>query len=83
MKYFNKADVIDSVLISAGLGISLQDIQSILSIIIICLDILWIVTKVIIKFIMYLKNDGKIDKEELEDLNNTFHELDKKKAGEE
>ena len=74
MKYFNKVDLIDGALISAGLGISLQDIQSILSIIIICLDMLWIIAKLVIKFMMYIK-DGEITKEELEDLDKTVHEI--------
>ena len=80
MKYFNKVDLIDGALISAGLGISLQDIQSILSIIILCLDVLWILIKFVVKFIKYIK-DGELTHEEIQDLDNTVHELEKKKAG--
>lgn len=76
MKMFNAVDAVDGGLMLFGLTISLQDIQSILSIIIIIIDILWIVGKFVIKLFRYLQ-DGKLDQEELDDLENTVDDLKK------
>lgn len=77
MKYLNVSDAVDGGLILFGLTISLQDVQSILSIIIIILDVLWLVGKFIFKLIKYLKNDGKIDEEEKKDLFNDLNNIHK------
>lgn len=70
----NKTDLIDGGLICTGLGISLVDLQNILSIIILIIDILWIALKVTIKLFRYLK-DGKLTDEELQDLENDVNKI--------
>lgn len=74
---FDKTDIIDGGLIFTGLGISLVDLQNILSIIILVIDMLWILLKFIIKFFRYIK-DGKLTDEELQDLENEFNEIKNK-----
>lgn len=71
---FNKTDLIDEVLICTGLGISLVDLQNVLSIIILIIDILWILFKFMIKFFRYIK-DGKLDDDELQDLENDVNKI--------
>ena len=71
---FNKTDLIDGGLICTGLGISLVDLQNVLSIIILIIDILWILMKFIIKFFRYF-SDGKLDDDELKDLENDVNKL--------
>lgn len=69
----SKTDLVDGGLILSGLGISLSDLQNILSIIILILDMCWIVFKIIHKIYPklqeYLK-DHKLSKEEIDDLKN-------------
>lgn len=74
MKYITPTDAVDGGLMLFGLTISLQDIQSILSIIIIVIDILWILGKFVIKFFRYIK-DGRLDDEELDDLENDMNNI--------
>lgn len=74
MKYITPTDAVDGGLMLFGLTISLQDIQSILSIIIIVIDILWILGKFVIKFFRYIK-DGRLDDEELADLENDMNNI--------
>lgn len=74
MKYITPTDAVDGGLMLFGLTISLQDIQSILSIIIIVIDILWLLGKFVIKFFRYIK-DGRLDDEELADLENDMNNI--------
>lgn len=74
MKCITPTDAVDGGLMLFGLTISLQDIQSILSIIIIVIDILWILGKFVIKFFRYIK-DGRLDDEELDDLENDMNNI--------
>lgn len=67
-------DIIDSGLILTGLGISLVDIQNILSIIILIIDMLWILIKFIVKFFKYF-GDGKLTNEEIKDLENDLKNI--------
>ncbi len=76
MKYITPTDAVDGGLMLFGLTISLQDIQSILSIIIIVIDILWLLGKFVIKFFRYIK-DGRLDDEELADLENDMNNIKK------
>lgn len=65
-------------------SISLVDFKTILDIILILLSIVNILVIIIIKFVRYYKNDGKIDKEELEDITQDVDKLKNKiKEGEE
>ena len=81
MKFLTPVDAIDGGLMLFGLTVSLQDIQSVLSIIIIIIDILWIVGKFVIKLIRYAK-DGEITEEELQDLDETINGIHKKDGDE-
>ena len=74
MKYITPTDAVDGGLMLFGLTISLQDIQSILSIIIIVIDILWLLGKFVIKFFRYIK-DGRLDDDELADLENDIDNI--------
>ena len=71
---FNKSDLFDSGLICTGLGISLMDLQNILSIIILVIDILWILIKVTIKFCKYI-SDGKLTEDEINDIDNDIKKI--------
>lgn len=71
---FNKTDLIDGGLICTGLGISLVDLQNVLSIIILIIDILWILFKFMIKFFRYIK-DGKLTDDELQDLEKDVNKI--------
>lgn len=69
----NKNDIVDNGLILTGLGISLSDLQNILSIIILILDMCWIIFKIIRKIYPKLQDylkDHKLSKEEIDDLKN-------------
>lgn len=70
-------EVIEDVIIASGVGISLMEIQNILSIVLLCFNILWIIVKVIIKVIKYYR-DGKLDDEEAADIHNDIDSLDDK-----
>ena len=54
----NTNDIVDGCLIVCGFTISIQDIQSILSIIILSLDVIWIIFKFVYKLIKHVKNGG-------------------------
>ena len=73
MRLLTPVDAVDGGLILFGLTISLQDVQSILSIIIIVIDILWIVLKFVIKFFQFTK-DG-LDDDELNELNQDIEKI--------
>lgn len=55
---FQTTDIVDGFLIVGGLTISLQDIQQILSIIILVVDIIWILFKCGYKTYKHIKNGG-------------------------
>ena len=69
------SEIVEDVTIASGIGLSLMDIQRILSIVLLAFNIIWIITKIIIKLIKYYRNDGKIDKEEAEDILNDISTL--------
>lgn len=71
------SEVVEDVIITSGIGVSLVDIQNILSIILLCFNILWIIAKVIIKLIKYYR-DGVLDDKEAEDIQNDIDSLDDK-----
>ena len=72
---FNKSDIVENGLILSWIGVSLSDIQNVLSIILLVLDLVWILIKVLRKIIPkireYLK-DGKLDQDEIKDLSNNI-----------
>lgn len=63
-----KTDACDDIIISAGICVSLVDIQTIMSIVLLIFNILWLVAKLGFKLYKYIKNDGKLDKNEIDDL---------------
>lgn len=62
------SEVVEGLAISSGIGVSLVDIQNILSIILLTFNVLWLIFKVILKIVRYYKNDGKLDSEEISDI---------------
>ena len=69
-----KSDIIDYSLIFTGTTISLMDIQTILSIILLIFNVLWL----LIKFIVKIKDklsDGKLTPEEIKEIDNDFQNI--------
>lgn len=77
----NNTDIVEDMTIALGISISLADIQQILSIILLCFNIVWLFLKLSIKIYKYYKNDGKIDKNEWEDILNDEKEIEEKFKG--
>lgn len=69
-----KSDFVDYTLIATGTTISLIDIQTIMSIVLLSFNILWLMFKFIVKLKEKL-NDGKLTKEELNELENDVEEI--------
>lgn len=70
-------EVVEDAIIASGVGVSLIDIQNILSIVLLCFNILWIITKVIVKLVKYYR-DGKLDEKEAADIQHDIDSLDDK-----
>lgn len=72
-------NVIDTILISLGISVSLIDLQTILGIILLVIEIGWILVKVIKKMYLYLK--GKTSEEEVdEEVNDAIENINKMKG---
>lgn len=54
--------------IGTGLGISIIELQNLLGLILTAINLFILVISLILKLIKYIKNDGKLDKEEISDL---------------
>lgn len=77
----NKLDIFEDSVILTGIGISLVDIQTIMSIILLSFNILWLLIKFIVKLKDKLK-DGNLTPEEIKDLENDIDNInDKFKRG--
>jgi len=72
----NKTDAVEDMIILSGIGVSLVDIQTIMSIVLLTFNIIWLLVKLGIKFYRYLK-DGKLTKEEIDDLTNDIDNIKK------
>lgn len=70
----NKSDVLENCLILSGISISLVDIQTIMSIILLTFNIIWLLVKFSIKLYDKLK-DGKLTKEEIQELDEDFNNI--------
>lgn len=70
----NRMDILEDSMILTGIGISLVDIQTILSIILLTFNVLWLLIKFIVKLKDKLK-DGKLTPEEIEELENDFDNI--------
>ena len=54
--------------IGTGLGISIIELQNISGLILTTINLFILVLSLVLKLIKYIKNDGKLDKEEISDL---------------
>lgn len=72
------SEVVEDLAISSGIGVSLVDIQSILSIILLTFNVLWLIFKVIMKIVRYYKNDGKLDEKEMSDIDSDISGINDK-----
>ena len=54
--------------IGTGLGISIIELQNLLGLILTAINLFILLLSLILKLIKYIKNDGKLDKEEISDL---------------
>ena len=54
--------------IGTGLGISIIELQNILGLTLTAINLFILVLSLVLKLIKYIKNDGKLDKEEISDL---------------
>ena len=75
-----KTDIFENSVILTGIGISLVDIQTILSIILLSFNVIWLLIKVIIKVKDSLK-DGELTPEEINDIENDINNINKKING--
>lgn len=80
MYMMNKVDAVEDMIILSGIGVSLVDIQAVMSIVLLTFNILWLVMKFVLKLFRYLK-DGKLTDEELDDLTDDAKEIDNKIGG--
>lgn len=75
MKDYN-ANIILST-IGTGLGISIIELQNILGLIVTVINLFILVLSIVLKLIRYIKNDGKLDEEEIKDLENDIKKVGK------
>ena len=75
MKDYN-ANIILST-IGTGLGISIIELQTILGLIVTLRYLFILVLSVVLKLVRYIKNDGKLDEEEIKDLENDIKKVGK------
>ena len=75
MKDYN-ANIILST-IGTGLGISIIELQNILGLIVTVINFFILVLSIVLKLVRYIKNDGKLDEEEIKDLENDIKKVGK------
>lgn len=75
MKDYN-ANIILST-IGTGLGISIIELQNILGLIVTVINLFILVLSIVLKLVRYIKNDGKLDEEEIKDLENDIKKVGK------
>ena len=63
--------------IGTGLGISIIELQNILGLILTSINLFILVLSIVLKLIRYIKNDGKLDEEEIKDLENDIKKVGK------
>ena len=61
--------------IGTGLGISLIELQNLLGLMLTAINLFILVLSLVLKLIKYIKNDGKLDKEEIEDLSKDITDI--------
>ena len=75
MKDYN-ANIILST-IGTGLGISIIELQNILGLIVTVINLVILVLSIVLKLVRYIRNDGKLDEEEIKDLENDIKKVGK------
>ena len=75
MKDYN-ANIILST-IGTGLGISIIELQNILGLILTAINLFILVLSIVLKLVRYIRNDGKLDEEEIKDLENDIKKVGK------
>ena len=63
--------------IGTGLGISIIELQNILGLILTAINLFILVLSIVLKLVRYIKNDGKLDEEEIKDLENDIKKVGK------
>ena len=63
--------------IGTGLGISIIELQNILGLILTAINLFILVLSLVLKLIKYIKNDGKLDEDEIKDLENDIKKVGK------
>lgn len=63
--------------IGTGLGISIIELQNILGLILTAINLFILMLSIVLKLIRYIKNDGKLDEEEIKDLENDIKKVGK------
>ena len=63
--------------IGTGLGISIIELQNILGLIVTVINLFILVLSIVLKLVRYIKNDGKLDEEEIKDLENDIKKVGK------
>ena len=76
----SKTDIFENVVITTGIGVSLVDIQTILSICLLSFNIMWLCFKVCIKIYKSIK-DGNLTPEEINDIDNDIDQINDKIKG--
>ena len=61
--------------IGTGLGISIIELQNLLGLILTAINLFILVLSLILKLIKYIKNDGKLDDDEIEDLQKDVEDI--------
>ena len=75
MKDYN-ANIILST-IGTGLGISIIELQNILGLIVTVINLFILILSIVLKLVRYIRNDGKLDEEEIKDLENDIKKVGK------
>lgn len=73
MKDYNANIILSAA--GAGLGLSVTDVQNVLGLIITVINLAILLVSLGLKFYKYIKNDGKLDKSEIEDLSKDIKDI--------
>ena len=61
--------------IGTGLGISIIELQNILGLILTAINLFILILSLVLKLIKYIRNDGKLDDKEIEDLSKDITDI--------
>ena len=61
--------------IGTGLGISIIELQNILGLILTAINLFILILSLVLKLIKYIRNDGKLDNKEIEDLSKDITDM--------